>query len=139
MTLGVTIATSLLLGTSAAHADGWKKCAANPSACPYFFDVYPRDKAFRTAFNGALQRAGIRRPAWLSNTTASPAELLRGPDSHRFLLNACQPHNCGGHFFIVIYDPQQADARGLQVLDDRQTFFGELSDEEKKLLRSKLQ
>lgn len=136
---GWFVLTSLLGTASAAQADLWKKCANKPTACPYFFDAYPRDKAFRIAFNEALQRANIRKPAWLTNTTATPAELLRGVTANRFLLYLCEPHNCGGHFFWVIYEPQTFSLRGIQVLDDKQSVFGDLTDEEKNLLQSRSQ
>ena len=128
---------SMITGTSFAEVDRWQKCAANSSKCPFFFDVYPKDKAFRTAFNETIQRAGIRKPGWLNGSTATPAEPLPGEGGTRFLLFACEPHNCT-HAFFTIYDPLSVRVRGLYILEGNTTFFGEVSVAEKNLLLSKL-
>ena len=135
---GLLVLVGLLAGTVTAHADSWQKCAAKPDVCPYFFDVYARDKAFRNAFNEALRRSGIRKPGWINNATATPAEPAGYSNDDRFLFYVCEPHNCSGHFFYVIYEPRRSSLRGLQVIDNRQTVVGDLSLEEKNLLISKM-
>ena len=137
LVMGLILFVSTITGTSLAWADSWQNCVANSSKCPFFFNVYPKDKAFRTAFNETIQRAGIRKPEWLSRSTATGAELLPGDGAPRFLLFACEPHNCT-HAFFTIYEPRSVMVRGLYVLDGNMTFFGQLSTEEKNLLLSKL-
>ena len=137
LAIGMILFAGTITGTSVAWADSWQKCVANSSKCPFFFDVYPKDKAFRAAFNETIQRAGIRKPGWLNGSTATAAELLPGDGATRFLLFACEPHNCT-HAFFTIYDPRSVLVRGLYVLDGNKTFFGEVSAEEKNLLLSKL-
>jgi hypothetical protein len=138
LAISLILFVGTITGTSVAWADSWQKCAANPSNCPAFFDLYPKDKAFRNAFNDTIQRAGIRKPGWLSRSTAAAAERLPGAGGNRFLLFACEPHNCGGHAFFTIYDPLSGLVRGLYVVDGNRTFFGDLSTEEKNLLLAKL-
>lgn len=134
----ILLLLSLLVTTGTARANTWQKCAARPSSCPYFFDVYPRDKSFRNAFHEALQQADIRKPSWIGRATATPAEVLTGPNGDRFLFFVCEPHNCGGYFFYLIYDPNRAGLRGLRVIDDRQAIIGNLSEEEKEIILSKM-
>jgi len=136
--LSLIIFAGMSSGTSFAETNRWQKCTTGAVQCPAFFDVYPKDKAFRTAFNDTIQRAGIRKPEWLSRSTASAAERLPGDGATRFLLFACEPHNCGAHAFFTIYDPRSGLVRGLYLLDDKWTFFGDLSAEEKNLLLGKL-
>ena len=135
--LGLILFVGMSTGTSFAETDRWKKCTTGAVECPAFFDLYPKDKAFRTAFDDAIRRAGIRKPGWLSRSTAAPAELLPGDAGTRFLLFACEPHNCGGHSFFTIYYPRSGLVRGMYFLDGDMTFFGEVSAEEKNLLLSK--
>jgi|LauGreDrversion4_2_1035121.scaffolds.fasta_scaffold94629_2 hypothetical protein len=127
---------SMITGASFAEVDRWQKCSTGAVECPFFFDLYPKNKAFRTTFDETIRRAGIRKPSWLSRSTASPAELLQNDGGTRFLLFACEPHNCT-HAFFTIYDPRSGLVRGLYVLEGNMKFFGELSADEKNILLSK--
>lgn len=108
------------------------------AACPYFPEVYRADYAFRSAFNIALKRAGLKRQRWVPNGVTTPLKPVEIDGKARLLSSVCEPHNCG-HRYSILYDPAARSMTGVYVGSDgkggvRTVYFGDPSIAEADLL-----
>lgn len=88
---------------------------ATPSACPYFPAVYRGERDFRLAFEAAIRQAGIARPSWVPNGVAAPVEPIRVDGTTQLFTSVCEPHNCGEHRFMLLYDVAGKRMSGLYI------------------------
>ena len=107
-------------------------------ACPYFPEVYNADPAFRSAFNVALKKAGLKRQRWVPDGVTTPLKPVEIDGKARLLSSVCEPHNCG-HHYTILYDPAERSMTGVYVGSDgkggvRTVYFGEPSIAEADML-----
>ncbi|MGK5079027.1 Ivy family c-type lysozyme inhibitor [Janthinobacterium sp. HLX7-2] len=114
-----------------------QSCDGN-STCPYFPEVYQADYAFRSAFNVALKKAGLKRQRWVPNGVTTPFKPVEIDGKARLLSSVCEPHNCG-HHYTILYDPADRRMTGVYVGSDgkggaRTVYFGDPSIAEADML-----
>ncbi|CDG82188.1 Ivy family c-type lysozyme inhibitor [Janthinobacterium agaricidamnosum] len=107
--------------------------------CPYFPVVYKGDRAFKTAFLTELKKSGIKAPHWVPNGVSSPVVPVVFDGVTRLLTSVCQPHNCGEHRFVMLYDAQNKSISGLYIHGAEngvpvKTYFGNPSIAEQEIL-----
>jgi hypothetical protein len=97
------------------------------SECPYIFDVYAGDKAFKKALNTFSKLPIAKADAkWLANGTASPSTPVTMGTTTYAIFNVCEPHNCGDNHYVISYDPTKKQVYGLKIagLEQKKTPIG---------------
>ena len=127
----LTITALLCLAAVPAGADGPKI---------YIFDVLNR-LTYRDAYTGMLN--GERAlPSWMAtaaaakNGTATPGILQDFGNDQLEIFQFCEPHNCGGHHFVVLFAEYGSKAKGVLSIEGQIRFFGRPTAAEKKVLVS---
>lgn len=143
LTLGLSVAVALAALPAQARTprlslvEQAQSCDGG-ATCPYFADVYKGDYAFRTAFNVAIKKAGLKRQRWVPDGVTSPLKPVEIDGKARLLSSVCEPHNCG-HRYSILYDPVARSMTGVYMGSDakgqlRTVYFGEPSIAEADLL-----
>ena len=123
------LAAMLISVVSHAHADSPKI---------FIFDVLNRPD-YQASYDHMLANArGL--PEWMAtseaakNSTADPGIMIGDREVFEF----CEPHNCGGHTFVVGFHEFGGDAIGVLSVDGQVRFFGHPSAKESKALLSQV-
>lgn len=105
----------------------------------YIFDVIKRPN-YRTSYS-AMLRGSHDLPSWMATpegveratTSAGVVTNINGTD--RELFSFCEPHNCAGHTFVVMFDRFGDHAVGaLSIEGHPPRFFGSPDPTERKAL-----
>jgi hypothetical protein len=112
--------------------------AALAQELPYLYDVMTKP-TYKRSLNAIV--AGQPVETWVRNVLsgegglATPGKVMSAGQANYELYDACQPHNCGGNFFYVLFAPGGSQAWAVITKDDRiMRYYGAPNATQKRLL-----
>lgn len=100
---------------SAKTIDDVLSCKKNAD-CPYIFDVYEGDPAFKKAVDKFKKLPIASKDDWISDGTAGPATPVTLKGKTYAIFSVCKPHDCGDNHYSLAYDPEGDKLFGLRIL-----------------------
>ncbi len=85
------------------------------SDCPYIFDVYDGDAAFKKALDKFKKLPVASKDDWIANGTASPSAPVILDGKTYAIFDVCKPHDCGDNGYSLAYDPEEKKLFGIRV------------------------
>ena len=113
LALSVALMAPTVVQATAKTAVEAKNCQSENNTCPYPFDLYKTDPAYKKSFDETMNQNGL--PAMLDemNGPAGPMEPVK-IDGKVYLKGfMCEDGNCGNHNLTFLYQPDLHNFVGL--------------------------
>ncbi|TKJ90765.1 hypothetical protein EpCFBP13511_09760 [Erwinia persicina] len=124
---------ALAAGKTAVEA---RNCQPGNNTCPYPFDLYKTDEAYKKSFDEAMNQNGLPTMLDEMNGPAGPMEPVK-IDGKVYLKGfMCEEGNCGNHNLTFLYQPELQNFVGFYSNSKEGQWINTPSDGELKALRA---
>lgn len=113
-----------------------KNCQSENNTCPYPFDMYKTDPAYKKSFDETMKQNGLPTTLDEMNGPAGPMEPVK-IDGKIYLKGfMCEEGNCGNHNLVFLYQPDLQRVVGFYSSSEKYTWVNNPLESERLIVRA---